>query len=99
MSLSGHHQTFYEVFQKKEEKERKSIAFWGILMTEHGQGYIQEMDGEESLNDILHNFVTPMKRAMQIASLKGELSIPDEEELDHMILAESLLSRLNEWYL
>ena len=67
-------------------------------MTRYGQGFVESIEDEESLNDIVHSFVTPMKRATQIASLQGERCIPTEEELDGMIIADSLLIRLEHLY-
>lgn len=95
MSLKGYHSDFYGVYRGKEEKERRRIAFLGLLMTRHGQGYIESMEDEEFLSNMVDSFVTPMRRAVQIAGLQGEECTPNEEELDGMVIADRLLIRLD----
>ena len=96
INLRGYYASFYgEEYQDKEEKERRRIAFLGLLITRLGQSYIEGIEDERSLNNIVSSFTTLMKRAMVIASLQGEECTPNEEELEGMVIIDSLLRRLD----
>lgn len=94
MSLKGHLGPFYGEYIEKEEEERMRIAFFGFLLTRDGEGYIECAEYEDRLNDIVQTYKEPMKRAIEIASLRGDKSKPNEEELRGMLIADSLLIRL-----